>query len=96
MAQPRDRTVESVRAAHFQTIEATRAVAAQVLVLVAGALYAAAVSLFLIVGIVYAADAMKDGSADWPGGACFAGVPLVVAGLVLHLGSGKVAGSPGR
>jgi len=96
MTQPTHHTVESIRAAHLQNVEATRAVAAQVLVTVAKALYAAAASLFLLVGLVYTVDAMKDGRADWPGGYCFAVVPLVAAGVTLHLGATRVARAPGR
>ena len=96
MTQPTHRTVESIRAAHLQTVEATRVVAGQVLLTVAKALYAAAASLFLVVGLVYAVDAMKDGRADWPGTACFEVVPLVAAGVMLHLGAARVARAPGR
>ena len=91
MTQPTDRTVESIRAAHLQTVEATRAVAAQALTTVARALYAAAATVLALMCVVYVGSAMRTGSADWPGGYWFAVVPLVVAAVTLHLGAAKIA-----
>jgi len=91
MTQPTDRTFESIRAAHLQTVEATRAVAAQAIIAVARALYAAAATVLVLMCAVFVGSAMRTGSADWPGGYWFAVVPLVVAAVTLHLGAARIA-----
>ena len=97
MTQPTDRTVESIRAAHLQTVEATRAVAAQAITAVARALYAAAAAVLVLMCVVYVGSAMETDTAVWPGEYWFAVVPLVAAAVTLHLGAAKVArpSSPG-
>ena len=91
MTQPSDRTVESIRTAHLQTVEATRAVAAQALTTAAWALYAAAAAVVVLRFVVFVSSAMKTGAADWPGEYWFAVVPLAVAAVTLHLGAAKIA-----
>ena len=91
MTQPADRTVASIRAAHLQTVEATRAIAAQAITTVARALYAAAATVFVLMVLVYVGAAMESGTSDWPGEHWFAVVPLVVAGVTLHLGGARLA-----
>ena len=94
MTQPTDRTVESIRAAHLQTVEATRAVAAQAIIAVARALYAAAATVLVLMCAVFVGSAMNTGTAVWPDGYWFAVVPLVVAAVTLHLGAAKIARPP--
>ena len=91
MTQPTDHTVESIRAAHLRTVEATRAVAAETLTTVAWALYAAAASVVVLMFVAYAGSAMRTGDADWPGQYWFAVVPLGVAAVTLHLGVARIA-----
>ena len=95
MTQPTHRTIESILAAHLQTIEATRAVAAQALTAAAWALYAAAGSVVVLMFVVYAGSAMRTGTAVWPGKYWFTVVPLVVAAVTLHLGAVRI-GRPRR
>ena len=95
MTEPRDRTVESIRAAHLRTVDATRAVAAQALTTAAWALYAAAAAVLVLMFVEYAGTAMSTGAADWPDGYWFAVVPLAVAAVTLHVGAARVARSPG-
>lgn len=93
MTQPTDRTVESIRAAHLQTVDATRAVAAQALKTAAWALYAAAAAVLLLMFVDFVGSAMRTGAADWPSGYWFAVVPLAVAAVTLHVGAVRVARS---
>lgn len=94
MIQPADRTIESVRAAHLQTVEATRAVAAQILTTAATALYAAAATVFMLMVVIFIRVGVKTGVTDWPGRYWFAVLPLVVAGVTLHLGAHKMGRPP--
>jgi hypothetical protein len=93
MNQPTDRTVESIRAAHLQTVAATRAVAAQALTTVAWALYAAAAAVLVLMFAEYVASGMRTGVADWPGGHWYAVAPLAVAAVTLQLGAARVGQS---
>lgn len=94
MTPPTDRTVESIRAAHLQTVVATRAVAAQVLAVAAWALYAAAAAVLLLMFVYAVGHAMRTGDEDWPAAGWFAFVPLAVAAVMLHVGAARVARAP--
>jgi hypothetical protein len=93
MDQPTDRTVESIRAAHLQTVAATRGIAAQALAAVAWALYAAAGSVVVLMFLEYVASGMRTGFADWPGAHWYAVAPLAVAAVTLQVGAARVGQS---
>ena len=93
MTEPTDRTVESIRTAHLQTVDATRVVAAQALTTAAWALYAAAAAVLLLMIVDYVGTAMKTGASDWPGGLWFAVGPLAAAAVTLHFGAARLARS---
>jgi hypothetical protein len=94
MTQPTDFTVKSIHAAHLRTVEATQALAVRVLMTVASALYVAATTVLVLMGVAYVLTAMSAGVSDWPGQYWFAVLPLVAAGATLHHGAARLTRSP--